>query len=265
MRKGNLIWGIIIVLAGVLLLLDNLGILRGVNAWALIWPSALILLGLWFLLGPRLFARNMETRTLSIPVEGARKAEVHFHHGAGELTVAAGSPAQLVSGTFAGGVSEDVRRSGDAAQVKLSAPVEDIFPGGWMAGSRGFAWRVDLSPDVDLNLVVKSGASESRLDLSGLRVSAVRVDTGASSTEITLPARAGFTRLEVHAGAASVDIRVPAGVAARIRSQGGLSSLNVDTARFVRTDSGYQSGDYETAENRAEIILETGVGSVSVR
>ena len=86
------------------------------------------------------------------------------------------------------------------------------------------------------------------------------------STDLRLPERAGFTRAEVHAGAASIKIYVPQGVAARINVKSGLSGINIDSMRFPPAGNGfYQSADYASAANRAEIYIETGVGSIDVR
>ena len=59
------------------------------------------------------------------------------------------------------------------------------------------------------------------LDLRDLKVTDLKLETGASATEVTLPASAGFTRVKVQAGAARVDMRVPGGVAARIKTSAG--------------------------------------------
>ena len=81
-----------------------------------------------------------------------------------------------------------------------------------------------------------------------------------------LPTSAGQTRVVVKAGAASVDLYVPYGVAARIRNQSGLSGNNFDTARFPRTSGDtYESPDFASATNRADISIESGIGSVNVR
>ena len=60
-------------------------------------------------------------------------------------------------------------------------------------------------------------------------------------------------------------MRVPSGVAARIRISSGLAGVSVDAERFPRVGSEYISPDYETAENRLDLEINTGVGSVSVR
>jgi hypothetical protein len=68
----------------------------------------------------------------------------------------------------------------------------------------------------------------------------------------------------VSSGAASVNIRIPQGVAARIRWRGGLSSINVDPSRFPRFGDTYQSPDYDSAANKVDLDVEMGVGSVTV-
>ena len=40
--------------------------------------------------------------------------------------------------------------------------------------------------------------------------------------------------------------------------------MTVDETRFPGFDNRYQSPDYETAANKVDIDIETGVGSVSV-
>jgi hypothetical protein len=60
-------------------------------------------------------------------------------------------------------------------------------------------------------------------------------------------------------------VRIPDGVAASIRASGGISSTRVDRNRFPRSAGRYQSPDYEQAENRVELKVSTGVGSIDIR
>jgi hypothetical protein len=71
--------------------------------------------------------------------------------------------------------------------------------------------------------------------------------------------------VEIDAGAASVGIRVPNGVAARIKTEGALVGVDIDQSRFPREGGIYQSPDYATAENKAELDIDIGAGSISVR
>ena len=72
MTRGNLFWGFVLVLVGMLFLLSTSGLLKGINPWNLIWPVFLIGFGVWILFGNLLGRRSTgETHQVSIPLEGA--------------------------------------------------------------------------------------------------------------------------------------------------------------------------------------------------
>jgi len=114
-------------------------------------------------------------------------------------------------------------------------------------------------------LTVESGASFLNIDLTDVLTTRFALKTGASSTNVTMPAR-GVCLFDVEAGAASLNIRVPESSVARIRVKDSVTALDVDTNRFPRLDSGiYQSSNFDTASDRSEINIESGLGSVSVK
>lgn len=82
MRGSRIFWGIVLAVAGLVLLLLNLGLLPG-EFWGLLWAFGLIVLGAWLLLTPVLYRREKATKTLSIPVEDLRDAEIQMEHGSG--------------------------------------------------------------------------------------------------------------------------------------------------------------------------------------
>jgi len=263
-----LFWGVILILIGALLLLNNLGVLN-VNVWSLIWPVFLIALGLRILWGVVVGPRPIEAEEVTIPLEGAGRARVRIRHGAGRLRVSAGAgPGELAAGTFGGGLDHRVRRDGDMLDVEMRVPSDGfphfVMPWNWGPGG-ALDWSFGLNNEIPLSLDLETGASDTRLDLTDLRVTDLRLKTGASATDLTLPASAGHTRVDIGAGAASVNIRVPSGVTARIRVKGGLAGINVDTSRFPRMGDTYQSTDYDTAPNKVDVDIETGVGSIDVR
>ncbi|MBI4770579.1 MAG: hypothetical protein HY784_09285 [Chloroflexi bacterium] len=176
----------------------------------------------------------------------------------------------LYSGVFGGGLDKQVTRSGDRLEATLRPRSDDwaawrgAWPWNWGLRS-GFAWDVALNPAIPLAVTLETGASENELDLSGLRLTEITLKTGASATRLTLPASAGHTHARIESGAASVDVRVPEGVAARIHGVMGLGVLAVDQARFPKRDGGYESPDFIGAANRVELEVQGGVGSVSVK
>ena len=80
MKRSGLIWGAVLVILGIILLVDNLGLLDalGINLWDLIWPLLLILFGVWILWGTFGRQRTLESEQVTIPDEGASQAEIRF-------------------------------------------------------------------------------------------------------------------------------------------------------------------------------------------
>ncbi|MCL4465322.1 MAG: cell wall-active antibiotics response protein [Chloroflexi bacterium] len=265
MRTGGYFWGALLVLVGVLLLLSNFGLLAS-DSWNYLWPLLLIILGVWALFAPRRRSRRgvVAGRSVAVPLGAALRASLHLRHGAGRLQVQAGAnPGELVSGTAAGGANVTFRTEGDLLQAEVLGTGEpQSFPARWEG--RGYDWSLNLSDAVPLTLRVETGASETRLDLSALQVTHLELRTGASSTEVVLPAHAGSTRAHVQSGAASVRIRVPEGVGASIKVGSGLAAVNVDTTRFPRVGEEYRSLDYGTAASSVDLQVDTGVGAVSI-
>jgi hypothetical protein len=260
-------WGGILILVGIAILVGNI---LDVNVWRLLWPAVLILLGVWVILGVTFGRRtSVEEEQAIVPLEGAADARVRIQHGAGRLRIGPGAgPGELVSGSFGGGLDLHSREEAGTLNVNLRMPSRG-FPGFFVfpwGPSGAFEWSVKLTGEIPLSLRVDSGASESHIDLTDLRVTGLRLKTGASSNVVHLPAKAGHTEVDIDAGVASVRLRVPEGVAAQIRISGGLSGISVDRNRFPRVGGrGYRSPDYDTAENKVDIAVDVGVGSVDIR
>ncbi len=268
MRRSSMFWGAVLILAGILALLSTLGILT-INIWALFWPLFLVALGVWILWGS-VWARRggvgAEAEQASLPLNGASRARLAVRHGAGRLSFAGGAaPDLLFSGTFGGGLDLNQRTAGDMLDAELRVPTQGWMWWGPWGPWNTLDWDVRLNENVPISLNFNTGAGESRLDLSNLRVTDLVLKTGASATTLTMPANAGMTRADIETGAAALNVQVPSGVAARIRVRSGLAGISVDSQRFPRQGDLYLSPDYETAANKLDMDIQTGVGSVDIR
>jgi hypothetical protein len=265
MKRNGLFWGILIVFLGAFLLLQNLGLIpTRINGWGVFWAIVLIAIGVQWLIGGfgSLSMRSHQTRQLVVPIGNLTQAEITIRHGAGRMQVHGNiSPDHLLEGSFEGGV--DFEQSNQ--RLSLSVPTGPyVFPF-WPFEHRGTVdWNIGLTESIPLALSIDSGASDNSIDLTELKVRQVRIQVGASSTRVTLPRLAGECSATFKAGAASFNVKVPDGVAARIKIQSGLTGVTVDLARFPRTESGYESPDYSTAVNRVDLSVESGVGSVDI-
>jgi hypothetical protein len=129
----------------------------------------------------------------------------------------------------------------------------------------GLRWDISLNRGIAYSLNLKTGASKSRLDLHDMILTDIRLETGASSTEIFLPEQAGYTRAEFEFGSASMELHVPQNVAAKIKVHGALMNTeDIDKTRFPLTGEGYCSPDYATAANKIDITIEAGVGKIVI-
>jgi hypothetical protein len=300
-RRQGILWPIILIAAGVLLLLGNLGLLQW-NVWELarFWPLILVLAGLdilaaqvkspWayaaimllgllvilgliglLLLGTRLMpAGAVDTQEIVEPLGELREAHVEIRFGGSGLAVGAleDSP-NLVEGRFQGpsGRGAQVIEEFDAQRGRLTlrSPGSGFFVpfGGPVADH----WDLALTTRVPLTLDVDTGVGETQLDLEDLQVRELEVDAGVGRTIVVFPAK-GRTRASVSGGVGALRLEIPRGVAARIEVDTGIGALKVDRDRFPRAGEDlYMSEGYHSAADRLDLQVEmgVGVGSVTIR
>ncbi|HMU94232.1 MAG TPA: toast rack family protein [Anaerolineales bacterium] len=264
MRRSQLFWGSALLLWGLFLLFDQMGLRlpNGNSISSLFWPLALLLAGGWVLLG--VFMRGkIEDENASIDLQGASSAHVRINHGAGELKLHGGaSPSEVARGTFAGGLNQKSTRNGDSLDVRMKPAKEFVdFP--FFGGGNQLDWDVALNANLPMALTMNLGANKAALDLRDLTITDLKLETGASETKLTLPSRGRF-RADLDLGAASLEVIVPAGVSARIRATVGAVDLKVDESRFPRSGGYYQSQDYDTAANAVDLSVDAGAASVKI-
>lgn len=293
------IWAFIIIVVGIVLLLNNFGFLPLGLGGTLVrfWPVLIILIGVniiwgrshpWLVSGITLLAifavlgigiavtvaqgGTVTTNSSIVEPKGdLAKAEVEIEFGAGNLVLdnltansvnLVESDAQHTGWARDGGIVKEIERRSSVGILKLSQERAQWFFSG---GDRDDRWNVHLSPDIPIELTVKTGASDSELDLSKLKVTKLNVETGASQLSVTLPEAAGLTIARIKAGVADVKVTVPQNVAARIATQTGLTPTNIDEIRFPRTGGAYQSLNYDTATNRIDLEIQGGLANLRVR
>jgi hypothetical protein len=272
--------------------------------WRL-WPVALVLVGLELLVGQRvpwitllgialvIFAlgigassytgtrtaerSEIRGRTIETQLGEAKQAAVTVRFGAGELVLgpmSSAPPDRLASMTYEGPEVEGGLRPNYSIQGETG--LLEYRLDGWR-GSQGFGpflgagidgarMEVDLNPAVPItSLIVQGGAADASLDLRELRVNSLDLAIGAAATKVRLP-QAGVTTVHISGGAATITVEVPDGVAARITHRGGLSTLDVNENRFPSVGNNrYQSPNYDQAQNRVDITLETGVTTIEIK
>lgn len=261
MRRGELFWGGLLIILGVLYFLKAAGYLQG-DVFAWFWPLLLLILGVWILLGG-LNRRShfAAAQRFSVPLQGASRATLAIEQGAGELEIRSGAnPGDFLTGVSAVGMNHSESRDGDRLLVRLEAG-PSFIP---VLGPEGGVWEYRLDGTIPIDLSIHSGASRLRLDLTDLSVTSLAFDGGASRIDLSLPSKVEHALVNILAGAARIDIRVPAGVALRFHAKSS-GRLGVDETRFPHADSDtYQSADYDGARYRVDVTVNGGATSVRI-
>lgn len=217
-------------------------------------PGAL-LLALAGMLGaaPAAHGQDWRTMTSARQLWGTEPIEVEVEYGAGELEIGAASGSMLYSMELRYDEEQAVPVAEfDSASRKLKLGASS------RRGNRKFregsTAKIALSDRVPIDLGLHFGAGEATLNLSGLRLQRLDVETGASETTIRFdrpnPIRA--SEVELSAGAAELKvIGLGNARAERFSFQGGVGATTLDF-----------SGAWE---DDATASVQMGMGSVVLR
>ncbi len=264
MNRSGLFWGSLLIILGGLFLLSMLGILT-VSVWSVFWPLALFLGGLSLLLSGMRRDPPHPPQHVTMQLKGVEAAEIRFRHGgSGRLILDSDTaPDELLDGVFSTGLDHEMEELDNDHAILTLQPRTSSASLGHKAG--GVDWDVGMNGLIPMSLDVETGDSELHADLLDMQVTEFHLSAGASQATIDLPRSAGHTVVRVEAGAATLRLLVPDGVAARIEGKAGTGLMAIDDERFPLTDGIYQSPDYEDATNRAEIYLAIEAGRAEVR
>ncbi|MCU0506241.1 MAG: hypothetical protein MUE82_10835, partial [Chloroflexi bacterium] len=187
--------------------------------------------------------------TVAVERDGAEWLNLALAFGGGRLTVEPLTPGGPLVTAWSDhtDIRLGVERSAGEARVRLSRDVAGWDPFG--AGT----WRVAAAPDLPLALEVQGGAGRFELDLSTARVAGAALYVGAAEVRCRLPMPSGDVRVRIEAGAASIRLELPSGVAYRVRTEG-----------FVTRSGQLERGGYEAARDRLTIEMTGGAASLTV-
>ncbi len=298
--RGGFVWPIILIGAGLVFLLNNLGVI-GWGIWDTLlrlWPILLIAAGLDLLVGRRFplgsallalllivvlvlavqgtltlpaVAGNAgvdRTETISQDLGSEERAAVDIKFGTGNLNIAALSEgsSQLVQGKA--DLSRDERLN-DSFRASNGVDYYTLeSQGSWSWGTQVFTdngknWDLGLNRDIQLDLEVDAGAGKSTLDLAALNLRRFKLDGGVGQVTVKLPVRGRYD-MTIDGGVGQMILMVPQGLGARVRVDGGLGGVDVQ-GDFRKQGDEYITDNYNTAENRATLEVNGGVGQIVIK
>ena len=211
--------------------------------------------------------------SISLPLDGVQTAQVNLTVSSGVLALGGGAPdGRLLVGDFEGMAFPAAQYSVRLSTAGGRQALEISLQGSWEVSfppqrpiSNG-RWMLHHASGVPTEIGVYGGATTLDLDLQELTVRSLNIEAGAADIVAVMPANAGRTDASFRIGAGSLNIEIPAGVGARIELAGGVSSVDIDAARFpAQGDGRYASPDFENAANRVTINIGASAGDITVR
>ncbi len=250
-------WPAVLILAGVVALLANTGVIS-TDRLALLadmWPVILIVVGLVLIAQRRFQAASAELAALLIVLIAAGATIVYVatapnpgatHQLDASAAVGGLDHASLETNVGAATITVDGSKAlgGDLyrANIGYSGPKPDISldrSRGTLRISQGtntmgffqtrrFTIRLQINANLPWTITTNSGASTGTYNLADAHIGSLEINTGASHEVITLGTPTGVVPVTVNGGQINVRLHRPTGTAASVKVSGGAVSLNFD-------------------------------------
>lgn len=293
-RYRSFFWPAVLILAGVVALLVNLGAFPVERLILLVnlWPLILIVIGLeiivrrgfhgtsadvaaalvvilavagaaaYVAINPSPSATNK--MDVSAPVGDLHQASVEVDVGSATIDISGGS--DLGSLLYRAhieypGPKPEVTFDRSTGVLKIAQNTN--FPFGF--GNGRFSLSVQLNEAVSWTLNENTGASKDTINVPNVPVSGITVNTGASSEDMTLGPPTGIVPIEVNGGALTVHVHRPGGTEASVQVSGGADSLDADGhSQHGIGDLTYESSGFSGASAGYRVTVNGGACTVTV-
>ena len=173
--------------------------------------------------------------------------------GSWRVVVRAAAPDTVDVATSTGG--------GGAASVEMR-------PGGLVLVRNrrgGFPGAVELSPNYTWYFKIPGGTWHTLLDLSGLRISGIELDSGAGNVTCTLPAPVGVVPIRVNSGIVGVALHRPRSTAVHaVISQGSVKVRLDEKPIRLTTDVHWETPGAMRAPDRYDLAVYSGCVRVTM-
>lgn len=207
--------------------------------------------------------REPRSESQTVPVGEARSTAVSLKMGAGEIRLEGGA-ANLMEAEFRFDRDRlrplvDYRVFGGRGELAVRPARRHSF-----FGHVHNEWNIRLGGGIPLELGLKLGAGESRLDCRRVDLERLTVEMGVGEMHLDLRGpRARSFDVRIEGGIGSATVRLPNDVGVRVRVDGGLGS--VDAGGLVKRGDVYVNGAYGQSPVTIDLRIEAGIGSVELQ
>ena len=303
MKTSHIFWGLLFIVLGLLVLINNFTsiFMDWATIWKL-WPLVVVLLGLSILIkhkyGKSVIA-GLAAIILAFAIFASFKTaanlvnhdfnvvfgdDADYEYTTTEFTEQYDSTLMFATLNFDAG----------AGEFNISKTTENLIAATAEGMKHNFKltrFDSDSSTKIDLSMRQKSifrfgenyknnidvalnpkpvwdmnfdvGAASMDFDLTEFKTKQIDVDMGAASIKIKLGSLYPETKLSVDAGASDINVFVPKESGCKILTDGALSSKHFSDFEKIDSDN-YETENFKVAANKVYIEIDCGVSSISV-
>ncbi len=204
-------------------------------------------------------AQDWRTVTQTRQRAGEKQLQVDVQYGAGKLNIQPARDNTLYRATieYDADLFDPVTRYRDG---QLTVGVEGTGKHLRLKDRQGGEMRLELSPDVPLDLTLEFGAVEADMELGGLHIEKAEIHTGASETEVRFshPNASECRRAEFAVGAAAFRAYGLGNLNCRnLKVDAGVGDITLD---FTGEWRGDVNAELNVALGSANLVLPRDVG-----
>lgn len=290
---GGVFWGLLLVLIGVLILLNNLDLVEVdfSNLW-LLWPiliigaglsvlslkgwlsaivSFLLIIAMLILVG----VTSVENSFISLPsgkqvetvmndfsASSTERVDLNVKSGALEMDIASYRETETASAKLSSNIMKLTQTSelkNGTRYITLSTLSDNNF----RVGNPKNVLSIDLTQRLPLSLTINSGASDIKGDLSEVMLDSLTLKTGASNIDLKLGSIQPKQDVTLESGASSIKLLIPSEAGVRVKTTRGLSSTEFESIDKV-DDGLYESEGYNSSAKKIDISAKLGVSSFRI-
>lgn len=225
--------------------------------------------GIFILLAGALFAAcvavgELKEETRTIALDNAESVNVELKMGAGELKLEGGAR-ELMEGHFSYNIDHwkpeiDYHLVGKRGILSVRQGKSHGIP----VGNEKNKWEIYLKNDIPLDLKLKFGAGEGKIDLREMTLNSLAIDMGVGEMTLDLSGeRKKSLDVTIDGGIGHGTLYLPENLGVKIRIDGGIGSVNA--AGFSKSGHVYTNDAYGKTDVLIDINIDAGIGSIDLK
>lgn len=284
MKKSGAFWGIILIFAGLIWILDSTNLIS-MDIWGAVstlWPIFIIAAGftfffkreshlpriiLWFFvfaiiggygvyLGYQDDSSTSKSKTFDINSE-IKKASMTVNIGGANFDISSTSDKLADIITDVKDIQSDFNEGSTSKIVYFQKnPIKFEF------GNRK-KFTAHLNETIPWDIELNTGAVNGKLDFKGFPLESCRINTGACDLKIIAGNKQEDSSIEINGGVVNLSLSVPKDVGVKIHSSSGITKVN-GSKSIAKNGETYTSDNYDTALYKLNLNVASGVCNVSI-